>query len=77
MAIPHECCCAAPAPSAARVLAAEVPAPWRVAEVAHPRPLFQQLIWPSFQQVPATLEAEPAPAPAPPHVTHSRRSLRV
>lgn len=70
-------CVAAPAPSAARAPAAEVPAPGRGAEAAPTRRLPQPLIWPSFQQVHAHAEAELAPAPAPAHATHSRRGLKV
>ncbi|BDA48228.1 hypothetical protein COCOBI_11-4880 [Coccomyxa sp. Obi] len=57
----------APAPSAARAPAAEVPTLGRVAEAAPTRPL----IWPSFQQVPAHAEAKPA------YAAHSRPGLEV
>ncbi|CAL8466001.1 g5537 [Coccomyxa elongata] len=67
----------APAPSVARAPAAEVPAAGRAAEAAPTRPLPQQLVWPSFQQVPAHVEAELAPAPAPALATHSRRGLKM
>ncbi len=70
-------CAAAPAPSAARAPAAEVPGPGRAAEAASTRSLPQQLVWPSFQQVPAHVEAKLAPAPAPGPATHSRRGLKV